>query len=234
MSAAITDTDAAMPSTRAASSSRGAIKARLPSVADFQLVSPENPDLCDFSKSQWYLDPFLAARIVEWALKRFPDKQRLRVLEPSAGRGALALPLRALGHEVTCVDIDHRNAEYLRELGFEVHEGDFLKLSPYTWEPFDLTLMNPPFENGQAEEHILHALKFAPRVVAHAPLTTLSGVDRARGLWRAASLDEQVNHARRPKYSGRKGGGETDMATFGMASALTPQPIASVQMEWWL
>ncbi len=201
---------------------------------DFRLVNPENPALCDASKSQWYLDPILAARIVEWALRRFPSKQRLRVLEPSAGRGALAMPLREHGHLVACVDIDPRNAEYLARLGFEVHAADFLKLSPDGWGPFDLVVMNPPFEDGQAEQHIQHALKFAPSIVAHAPLTTLSGVDRARGLWSESALQEQVNHARRPKYSGRKRGGETDMATFGIAQGNASPLMASVKMEWWL
>lgn len=196
---------------------------------DFQLVNPENPDLCDASKSQWYLDHALAERIAVWAQSNWPYPKRLCVLEPSAGRGALAMPLRALFGEVVCCDIDSQNAEYLKRCGFEVHEGDFLK-----WWPdrrFDLAVANPPFEGGQTEEHILHALKHCDRVVCHCPLTTLAGQERRAGLWSQVSLTRMVIHSSRPKYSGSKTGGQTDMMTIEVVPEL--QDGVRTYIEWW-
>lgn len=198
-------------------------------MTDFQLVNPENPDLCDPSKSQWYLDPNLAERIVEWALRDYPNPRRLRVLEPSAGRGALAMALRAYVGEVVCCELDPQNAEYLTRCGFEVHEGDFLKWWPD--QRFDLTVMNSPFENGQTEAHLLHALKQCDRAVAHGPLTTLAGQERRKGLWSLVSLPGLVIHASRPKYSGSKQGGQTDMATFKVVPEL--QDGVRTYIEWW-
>jgi predicted RNA methylase len=206
-------------------------------VNDFQLVNPENPDLCDFSKSQWYLDAALAERIAVWAQGNWPYPKRMRVLEPSAGRGALAVPLRAFFGEVVCCDIDPENAAQLRRLGFQVYEGDFRKLDPGEIEQFDLAVMNPPFEDGATEAHVLHALKFADRVVCHCPLTTLAGKDRREGLWSTAYLKRLVIHASRPKYSGCKTGGATDMCTIDVHARFgrggDGVRSTGVNVEWW-
>ena len=199
---------------------------------DFQLVNPENPDLCDPSKSQWYLDHLLAEHIVEWAMSGITEHpSELRALEPSAGRGALAMPLRAYFGKVVCCEIDPQNAEYLVRCGFETYTTDFLKLDTRQVAPFELAVMNPPFEGGQTEEHILHALKFCDRVVCHCPLTTLAGQERRKGLWSQVTLERLVIHASRPKYSGSKTGGATDMVTINV----TPDYEDGVrtQIEWW-
>jgi hypothetical protein len=206
-------------------------------VNDFQLTNPENPDKCDPKLSQWYTSPELAERIVEWALRPWlVNKQELRVLEPSAGRGALAVQLRDRVRNVTCVEIDRDNALQLFRHGLDVYEENFLDLEPDT--PFDLAVMNPPFEGGQTERHVLHALKFAPRVVCHCPLTTLAGQDRCKGLWSQAYLKRLVIHASRPKYSGSLEGGKTDMCTIDVVRRpeLHPLRVASggVEIEWWL
>jgi len=207
---------------------------------DFQLVNPENPDKCDPSKSQWYLDPYLAARIAEWALRPYNDgmvKTTWRALEPSAGRGALAMVLRAFVKSVTCVDIDPQNAEYLGRCGFETHEADFLQLHVDTLGAFHIAVLNPPFEGGQTEEHILHALDLADRAVCHCPLTTLAGQDRRAGLWSQAYLKRLVIHASRPKYSGNKNGGMTDMCTIDVVRRPELHPVevsaSGVNVEWW-
>lgn len=184
---------------------------------DFQLVNPENPDKCDPSKSQWYLDPALAARIVEWSLRPYNASMAassFRALEPSAGRGALANALRERVRTVQCCDIDAQNVDYLIAIGFGSWRRDFLELDPGEPGPFDIVCMNPPFENGQTEAHVTHALKFAPRVVCHCPLTTLAGKERREGLWSSAYLKRLVIHSSRPKYSGSLKGGMTDMCTI--------------------
>lgn len=209
---------------------------------DFQLVNPENPDLCDPSKSQWYLDHALAGRIVQWALERYSKEDTLRVLEPSCGRGSIVRWLDANAHDVTGIDIDERNAKACQDTWTRQNFwcGDFTAMDAAGWAPFDLAVMNPPFEEGQTEEHVLQALKFAPRVVCHCPLTTLEGKDRREGLWSAAYLKRLVIHSSRPKYSGSRTGGQTAMCTIDVVRrpegklAMNGRVEASdVSVEWW-
>ncbi len=208
---------------------------------DFQLTNPENPDLCDPSKSQWYTPDDLAARIVDWAC----DGHDVRsALEPSCGRGALVKPLYWRVKHLMGFDIDPANVKHCRELfpDYSVfYEGNFLEQDAtlYMNAPLDLAVLNPPFEDGQAEQHILHALTFAKRVVAHVPLTTLAGRDRYLGLWSEVYLKRMVFHATRPKYSGNKNGGMTDMLTMEVVrrpEGHTRGAVAAsgVNVEWWL
>jgi len=204
----------------------------------FALTNPENADLCDFSKSQWYTPPELAERIAEWALKPFGwevgrDPEDLCVLEPSAGRGALAIPLRERVRLVQCCDIDMQNMLHLVNEGFVAKCANFLEVEP---RPFDLVVMNPPFEDGAAEAHIAHALTFAPRVVAHVPLTTLAGKDRREGLWSSAYLKRLVIHSGRPRYSGSLKGGMTDMCTIDVvrrSERVDCVRASGVEVAWW-
>ena len=82
----------------------------------------------------------------------------MRVLEPSAGLGAIARPAAARGAQVNCIELDHRLAGKLREAGFTVQAADFLEVAPVP--EYDRVLMNPPFA-GQADiRHVTHALGF--------------------------------------------------------------------------
>lgn len=127
----------------------------------------------------------------------------VRVLEPSAGEGAIADYL--LYHRrtaiVTCVEIDPVRAEVLGEKGYAVTRADFLSLVPGRWkEPFDRVLMNPPFTaEGNATayvDHVRHAYGFLAqegRLVAVCPagftfaptakLTAFRDWVAARGTW---------------------------------------------------
>lgn len=82
-----------------------------------------------------------------------------RVLEPSAGDGAIAQYLKGLGcADVQCCEIQEGKAHKLRGLGFPVWHGDFMTTSP---EPrFDRVVMNPPFSKRQEIHHVFHASKF--------------------------------------------------------------------------
>lgn len=84
------------------------------------------------------------------------------VLEPSAGRGALARPMLAAGHHVTCVEIQPRNADDLRALqGMnDVRCSDFFDLDPTRLGMFDAIVMNPPFDDQRDIDHVTHALRF--------------------------------------------------------------------------
>jgi predicted RNA methylase len=85
-----------------------------------------------------------------------------RVLEPSAGRGAL---LRALAIftptkriALTVIELMPENCRALRASGWGEYllESDFLL---YIDGPFDRILMNPPFARQADVDHVLHAYK---------------------------------------------------------------------------
>lgn len=85
-----------------------------------------------------------------------------RVLEPSAGKGALALAARRAcsGLDIVCVELVPEHAEQLQALGFKVIRGDFLKHGyDHFAQVFDVVVMNPPFGKGRPElHHLRHAL----------------------------------------------------------------------------
>jgi predicted RNA methylase len=90
----------------------------------------------------------------------------VRILEPSAGRGHLAIALRdayaaaGVPVDITCVELDPVNAIYLRQAGFTVIESDFLTLNAEDIGNFDLVVMNPPFNGTECARHVYHAQQF--------------------------------------------------------------------------
>jgi predicted RNA methylase len=135
--------------------------------------------------SQWYTSPKAARALHDFAA--IPAGSR--VLEPSAGRGALILPRPDL--RWLAIDIDPANIEALGRVipWTSVAQADFLALSPPA-VPFDFAVMNPPFENGGDLAHVLHALDYARRVV------TLIGSDFEHGAGRYAELWRWIDEAR--------------------------------------
>ncbi|MGJ7523486.1 hypothetical protein ACSFA0_23600 [Variovorax sp. LT1P1] len=83
-----------------------------------------------------------------------------RVLEPSAGDGALADEARARGAQVVCVENWGVNAAKLRAKGYEVIEKDFLDLTVGDLGLFDAVLANPPWGQGRDIDHIRHMMQF--------------------------------------------------------------------------
>jgi hypothetical protein len=110
------------------------------------------------------------------------DEPRLRILEPSAGTGNLArrcvhsaaeIAGRSGGRArhgdeyrfdnlVDCVEIQPELATGLEAEGIynRVIRADFLSLRPQNFEPYDLVVMNPPFDRERDLEHVVHALDF--------------------------------------------------------------------------
>lgn len=114
------------------------------------------------------------APVAERMLAMLPslDWRTLRVLEPSAGKGDLAdalitsvldetLPPRGMRERfradmaaaVHCIEPDPDLQAALRGKGYQLVAHDFLSFSPE--EPYNLIIMNPPFD--QADKHVLHA-----------------------------------------------------------------------------
>lgn len=192
--------------------------------------------------SQWFTPAALARQIVEWALA--PRSTYQTVIEPSAGIGNLALAIRTASRPVAigspmCIDIDPENCVRLRAHGFVALCADFLELQPEGFDDedacelqrFDLAIMNPPFECGQTERHIMHALKFADRVVCHCPLTTLAGKARRESMWSNVQLHRLAICSSRPKYGAE--GGKTDMCTIDVTLLDHRGRRDATDVEWW-
>ena len=105
----------------------------------------------------------LAAEVVDTAGIQEGDK----VCEPQAGLGHIAQVIREQhpGADLTCVEYNSSLADALQQKGFSTINGDFLQ---HTGN-YDKIVMNPPFENGQDIDHVLHAwslLNAGGRIVA--------------------------------------------------------------------
>lgn len=109
--------------------------------------------------------PDIAKRAVELAGIVAGD----RVLEPSAGTGALIDAMNPCpNHDRPAeLEIVERNIDLCVALRRKplpswahVHCGDFLDLSDADIGTFDKIVMNPPFENGADIKHVEHALTF--------------------------------------------------------------------------
>lgn len=109
-----------------------------------------------------------------------------RVLEPSAGEGAIAKKALAQGAaEVVTVEAWDAKAKILRRTaGFTVLERDFLTVTPQEIGLFDAVVANPPFTGNQDVEHVMHMLKFLK------PGGTLSSVMSVS--WQHGSQRKQV------------------------------------------
>lgn len=82
------------------------------------------------------------------------------VLEPEAGVGGIAkVCAEVVGKEsVTCYEIQQKNCDVLRSIGFRVEQADFLSIEPT--QQFSHVVLNPPFEKQQDISHVLHAFRF--------------------------------------------------------------------------
>lgn len=87
-------------------------------------------------------------------------KPGMTVLEPSAGRGAIAGPVAALGCHVDCVEIQHDNALAISDanIGRDLAVADFLAVDPIP--EYDRVVMNPPFAKQADIQHVTHAHQF--------------------------------------------------------------------------
>lgn len=83
-----------------------------------------------------------------------------RVLEPSAGEGALANVARRMGADVVAIEAWNVNAIKLRAQGYDVIERDFLSVTPEEIGTFDAILANPPFTKNQDIQHAMHMFQF--------------------------------------------------------------------------
>ena len=106
---------------------------------------------------QFYPTPeTLATKLADLAAIR-PGES---VLEPSAGVGALINHLPDdYKRNVTCFEVAKLHCEILRKKGFtKVYCEDFLSVGKTTSQKWDVVLMNPPFSDGRAMDHLTTAI----------------------------------------------------------------------------
>lgn len=159
-----------------------------------------------------------------------------RILEPSAGRGAIVRELlRAGATDVDAVEIDAARLgavsvigtvdERIRQQAADwrgegpvrgggigvLLRGDFLRLSAEDFSaPFDLVVMNPPF--AAAQEHVEHAISLlAPGGTVAALLRLAFCVSAKRAAFRAAHPFDLYPLASRPSFTPD---GKTDSADY--------------------
>lgn len=102
----------------------------------------------------FFTPPEVVGQVMLWA-----DVEGHRVLEPSAGNGALVGACLASGAtQVDCVEINPEHRDALIGPRRVVTIADFLTVEPY--REFSRIVMNPPFTKNQDIRHVEHALRF--------------------------------------------------------------------------
>lgn len=100
------------------------------------------------------------APVVQRVIDLARIERGMRVLEPSAGRGALAFAAVRAGAVVDCVEVQPEHANALAaegERNITVMTADFLTTDPQS--TYDRVVMNPPFARQADISHVLHAYK---------------------------------------------------------------------------
>ena len=100
------------------------------------------------------------AHIVEQMIDYADIQPGNRILEPSAGTGAILDGLAQNGvdlHNVEAVELNYDLCAALQGKYPYVSQGDFLEYGTSAAAGFDRILMNPPFKNGIDIKHIEHA-----------------------------------------------------------------------------
>ncbi len=107
---------------------------------------------------QFYETP---ENIVDMMLERAGDLSDKSVLEPSAGRGAIASKVNA--KKLNVVELMDDNRAFLIDNGYTVVANDFM--APDFEESYDVILANPPFTRQQDIDHVTKMIELAKEKV---------------------------------------------------------------------
>jgi len=158
---------------------------------------------------QWFTRPKVAEAFADWARIR----PGMRVLEPSAGEGALLKS--APDARWTAVELDPARAEWVQRHGWaeEVVNANFLRVAPELvgrFGRFDLVHQNPPYSNGLDTDFVLACIehRLAPRITALLATNFLHSDRRAKTIWRWAKLTRLGVLSTRPQFG--VAGGSSD------------------------
>lgn len=179
-----------------------------------------------FSKTKQDFGAFFTpASLAGWLVGLAEIQPYHRVLEPSAGDGAL---LRAIGDgpDKVAVEIQPALVEKLARSGISglhVIQEDFLKLDPAAPFPgdFDRVVMNPPFAKRADIHHIRHAHKFlrhGGKLVAIASASVAFRSDQLASNFRAWVADHDGNIEPLPPDSFKESGTGVNTVTVTMGA----------------
>lgn len=163
----------------------------------------------------WALNP--PARIVsgmtDYGLRTWPGAGAAQILEPSAGRGAIALGLLkqpdVVPGSMTLIELERGRVDFLRKAFpmCRVVHRDFLSWEQDLFEdggpseaPFHLCVSNPPSDDGTDTEHVDAMTHVADRVVALVRLAFVTGSGREARIFQHCKLTRQVVLVNRPTF----------------------------------
>jgi hypothetical protein len=158
------------------------------------------------ARSAWYTPDSVADTLAGLAAGGWTAaKHRTRVLEPACGDGALIRGLLraapSLRPRVTAIDIAPVRSHID---GVEWQTGDFLAM-PGPIEPYDLAILNPPYEGGLDSRFVERAMDQSLRVAALVRLALLESARSHRRIWSRVERGEWYLHdlaiySRRPAF----------------------------------
>lgn len=191
--------------------------------------------------SQWFTPEPLARQMAAWvgfdALRATH-----RILEPSAGCGALIKAIRVFAGapHITAHELDPRHAVHLRVHygagNTSVLEGDYLE-APAPRLRYDLALMNPPYEGGLDGRFLEKAMDESERVVALIRLVALAGQERCRRVWSRVGPGREFEMtglgimSARPDFGGN-GNAKSDFAAVKLMRSEFNEGRGCA-VEWW-
>lgn len=182
--------------------------------------------------SQWFTPATLANKI---AFEMVPRGSL--ILEPTAGDGSLVRALASQQCTVIANEIDTRYAADLADSGaaLVVHQ-DFIwppsrvVLGMY---PYDLAVMNPPYEKGADGRFVAEALTYAPRVIAIVRTAILNGTGHYRDLWSKCHLHGLAILTRRPQFGAFGSDGRGARSDFCVIDVRREPSKHGTHVQWW-
>ena len=104
---------------------------------------------------QFYRTP---SKVMSILLDNLDIPRGARVLEPSAGDGAIVAALIPTGARIDAIEVDIGRAGQLNRFPVSVQCANFLTVNPRP--EYDYVIMNPPFYGTHWMEHVKHAFDF--------------------------------------------------------------------------
>ena len=188
--------------------------------------------------SQWFTPPDIAARMARWAANVGG-----RVLEPSAGDGALVRAWR-VARDVDPFD----GAAY----PIEAVELDPFLAAAHGWECADyltraappsryaLGLANPPYEDGLDGLFLAKMMTECDRIIALVRLAALAGSGRHASVWSRIESHADGWHmpglavfSSRPVFDGPESASGSAKSDFVCVKLSRVSPPSETRVEWW-
>ena len=193
--------------------------------------------------SQWFTPAPIARKMAYWSTPLGG-----RVLEPSAGGGALvrAWKSRLAEHDegleysdvgpaqIDAVEID---PEFAAAEGFEC--CDYLTRATPA-ERYALGLSNPPYEGGLDGAFVEKMMRECDRMIVLLRLAALAGQDRHERVWRAVEehrdgwwMPGLAIFSSRPVFDGPESASGSAKSDFCCVKLSRVSPPSATQVEWW-